>query len=137
MGRQSGEYYLLNALEGFAKAWVRAETCNNRPGFKAALKKAMRANGIKHDAKLNAKSTMMARFQSQTYNVRLRTVDKMVNDCKFTMAIIDKEGRVFPFKFTFDEYKRKVWNATAEELFQGIEGSTDSVHESEGVDESE
>lgn len=136
MGRVSGEYYLLTALEGFAKAWVRAETCNNRPGFKAALKKAMRANGIKHDAKLNAKSTMMARFQTLTYNSRLRTVDKMVNDCKFTMAIIDKEGRVFPFRFTFDEYKRKKY-ATAEELFQGIEGSTDSLHESEGVGESE
>lgn len=128
---------LIEGFKSFARAYCHSCVYLNHQSFKVAFKKAVWANGLRMKDAVGGKTTHIdQRLGRMTWKIRFKTVVDLVEDCGFYMAIIDKNGYIYPFKFGTDWKKTKHY-ATTEELFNAIESSTDSVSESEGMEECE
>ena len=132
------EDILIEGFKSFARAYCHAQVYLNHQSFKVAFRKACSANGVMQTKPANkGKMTVGQRLARMPWKIRFRTVFELVDDCGFYMAIVDKNGYIYPFRFGDDWKKIKRRDATTEELFSTIESGSDSVHESEGVEECE
>ncbi len=132
------EDILIEGFKSFARAYNHSCVYLNHQSFKTAFRKACHANGIFQKDSVGKRSgSLTQRVARMTWKIRFKTVFELVDDCGFYMAIVDKNGYVYPFRFGDDWKKVKKKDATTEELFSRIAEGTDSVHESEGVGESE
>ncbi len=132
------EDILIEGFKSFARAYNHSVVYLNHDTFKEAFKKAIKSNGILLKDSVGVHTTSLGnRFHGLTWKVRLSTIMSILKDCGFYIAIVDRNGYLYPFTFGRDWKSGRKKNASTTELFERIEQGTDSVHESEGVGESE